>query len=68
VPVWGHVQVALCTECRWRRIQRPDYLCRWVDLKRHYKAKYRKAGNLRTCVEAAGQRCCQPAQTDRRHV
>jgi hypothetical protein len=48
------MQVALCTECNWRRIQRPDYLCRWVDLKHHFRTKYKKAGNLKTCVSTAG--------------
>lgn len=52
-------QVALCQECGWRRIQRPDYLCCWVDLKQHFRAKYKKAGNLRSCVEKAG-RAVQP--------
>eukprot|EP00775_Hariotina_reticulata_P003768 gene3768-4027_t len=48
------LKVALCMECRWRRIQRPDYLCSWVDLKQCFVKKYKKGGNLRTCVEAAG--------------
>lgn len=49
------MQIALCTECTWRRIQRPDYLCSWVDLKKYYMEKYKRGGNLRTCVETAGE-------------
>jgi hypothetical protein len=54
------VQVALCQECGWRRIQRPDYLCRWVDLKEHFRTKYKRAGSLKTCVEQAGQAVTHP--------
>jgi hypothetical protein len=48
-------QICLCTECAWRKIQRPDYLCSWVDLKQQFGAMYKQRGNLRTCVEAAGE-------------
>eukprot|EP00879_Flechtneria_rotunda_P017683 GHRR01018535.1.p1 GENE.GHRR01018535.1~~GHRR01018535.1.p1 ORF type:complete len:288 (+),score=86.09 GHRR01018535.1:317-1180(+) len=48
------LKLALCIECSWRRIQRPDYLCSWVNLKRVFTARYKRGGNLRTCVEAAG--------------
>jgi hypothetical protein len=48
-------QICLCTECAWRKIQRPDYLCSWVDLKQQFGATYKQHGNLRTCVEAAGE-------------
>lgn len=48
------LQIALCTECGWRRIQRPDYLCSWVDLKKYYIEKFKRGGNLRSCVEAVG--------------
>lgn len=47
-------QICLCAECAWRKIQRPDYLCSWVDLKQLFGATYKQRGNLRTCVEAAG--------------
>ncbi len=48
------MQIAVETECKWRGIEVPWYFRRWVDLKRHYLNKYKKAGNLRSCVEAAG--------------
>jgi len=48
------LKVAMCQECSWRRIQRPPYLCSWIDLKQHFQQKFKRAGNLRTCVEAAG--------------
>ncbi|WIA29578.1 hypothetical protein OEZ86_012070 [Tetradesmus obliquus] len=48
--------ICLCAECAWRKIQRPDYLCSWVDLKQLFGATYKQRGNLRTCVEAAGLR------------
>lgn len=51
------MQIALCTECTWRRIQRPDYLCSWIDLKKYFTERFKRGGNLRSCVEAAGKLC-----------
>lgn len=57
VPVtWTEwdLKVALETECGWRRLPKPDYLDRWIDLKKAYGKKYKKFGNLRNSVEGAG--------------
>lgn len=48
------LKICLETECAWRKLPRPPYLRRWCDLKRAHQVKYKRAGNLRKCVEAAG--------------
>lgn len=41
-------------ECQWRGIKVQPYLCAWIDLKKAYIQHYKRAGNLRSCVESAG--------------
>jgi hypothetical protein len=48
------LQVALAMECKWRGLTVPPVLCSWVDLKRAYTRHFKRAANLRSCVEAAG--------------
>jgi hypothetical protein len=50
------LQIAMCTECGWRNLQRQPYLCSWVDLKAAYKRKYKRSDNLKNAVTAAGRR------------
>lgn len=39
---------------RWRKIEQPKYLRRWIDLSAVWSKHSSRRGNLRTCVEAAG--------------
>ncbi len=52
-PAFGP-QVALEAECRWRRIDKPGYFDRWVDLKGAFRLRYKRSDILRRCVESVG--------------
>ena len=41
-------------ECKWRKLEQPKYLKRWVDLAAVCGKHWGKKGNLRASVEAAG--------------
>jgi inhibitor of KinA sporulation pathway (predicted exonuclease) len=47
-------KIALAMECKWRKLEQPKYLKRWVDLAAVCGKHWGKKGNLRTSVEAAG--------------
>lgn len=48
----GHTR---CTRaCRWRNIEQPKYLRRWIDLSAVWFKHSSRRGNLRSSVEAAG--------------
>lgn len=55
---WGpwDLQVALPMEAKWRGLRVTPLLCAWVDLKRAFVRHFKRVGNLRACVEAAGLR------------
>ncbi|KAL4437325.1 hypothetical protein ABPG75_004464 [Micractinium tetrahymenae] len=48
------LKVMMASECKWRKIEQPKYLRRWIDLSAVWFKHSTKRGNLRASVEAAG--------------